>query len=80
MTLVAHRSRLSTILIDAPSGEVGAVAAFWSQALGVPMQVLGWGVRTALLAAALVVAWRPSAIAAAWRDRAAPTPENHGDA
>jgi hypothetical protein len=34
--VVAHRSRLSTILIDAPSGEAPAVAAFWSQALGVP--------------------------------------------
>jgi hypothetical protein len=33
---VAHRSRLSTILVDAPSGEAPAVAAFWSQALGVP--------------------------------------------
>jgi hypothetical protein len=33
---MAHRSRLSTILIDAPTGEVPAVAAFWSQALGVP--------------------------------------------
>jgi hypothetical protein len=33
---VAHRSRLSTILIDAPSGEAPAVAAFWSRALGVP--------------------------------------------
>jgi hypothetical protein len=36
MALVAHRSRLSTILIDAPTGEAPAVAAFWSQALGVP--------------------------------------------
>ena len=35
---MAHRSRLSTILIDAPSGEAPAVAAFWSQALGVPEQ------------------------------------------
>jgi Glyoxalase-like domain len=35
---VAHHSRLSTILIDAPSGEAPAVAAFWSQALGVPAQ------------------------------------------
>jgi hypothetical protein len=34
--VVTHRSRLSTILIDAPSGEAPAVAAFWSQALGVP--------------------------------------------
>jgi hypothetical protein len=33
---VAHRSRLSTILIDAPGGEAAAVAAFWSRALGVP--------------------------------------------
>jgi hypothetical protein len=34
--IVTHRSRLSTILIDAPRGEAPAVAAFWSQALGVP--------------------------------------------
>jgi hypothetical protein len=33
---VTHRSRLSTILIDAPTGEAPAAAAFWSQALGVP--------------------------------------------
>lgn len=36
MVVVTHRSRLSTILIDAPSGEAPAAAAFWSQALGVP--------------------------------------------
>jgi hypothetical protein len=47
-------------------------------ALGVPIQVLGWGVRTGLLVAALLVAWRPSAIAAAWRDRVAET-GNHDD-
>jgi Glyoxalase-like domain len=40
MALVAHRSRLSTILIDAPSGEAAAVAAFWSQALGVPARTV----------------------------------------
>ena len=40
MTLVAHRSRLSTILIDAPSGEAAAAAAFWSQALGVPARTV----------------------------------------
>jgi hypothetical protein len=33
---VTHRSRLSTILIDAPDGEAPAAAAFWSRALGVP--------------------------------------------
>ncbi|WP_104164381.1 VOC family protein [Arthrobacter sp. SX1312] len=33
-----HRSRLSTLLIDAPSGEVGASAAFWAGALGVPVE------------------------------------------
>lgn len=33
---MAHRSRLSTILIDAPNGEAPAAATFWSQALGVP--------------------------------------------
>jgi Glyoxalase-like domain len=37
---VAHRSRLSTILIDAPSGEAPAVVAFWSQALGVPARTV----------------------------------------
>jgi len=37
---MAHRSRLSTILIDAPSGEAPAVAAFWSQALGVPARTV----------------------------------------
>jgi hypothetical protein len=31
-----HRSRLSTILIDAPIAEAPATAAFWSAALGVP--------------------------------------------
>jgi hypothetical protein len=34
--IVAHRSRLSTILIDAHSGEAPEVAAFWSKALGAP--------------------------------------------
>ena len=33
-----HRSRLSTLLIDAPAGEAAASAAFWSAALGVPTQ------------------------------------------
>jgi hypothetical protein len=33
---VAHRSRLSTILIDTPAAEAPAAAAFWSAALGVP--------------------------------------------
>ncbi|GAA0927528.1 VOC family protein [Virgisporangium aurantiacum] len=33
---MTHRSRLSTILIDAPTGEAPAAASFWSQALGVP--------------------------------------------
>ncbi|MDG4825373.1 VOC family protein [Asanoa sp. WMMD1127] len=33
---MAHRSRLSTILIDAPTAEAPAAAGFWSQALGVP--------------------------------------------
>jgi hypothetical protein len=31
-----HRSRLSTLLIDAPADQAGASAAFWSAALGVP--------------------------------------------
>jgi hypothetical protein len=31
-----HRSRLSTVLIDATTAEAPAVAAFWSAALGVP--------------------------------------------
>lgn len=31
-----HRSRLSTILIDAPTDAAADVAAFWSAALGVP--------------------------------------------
>ena len=33
-----HRSRLSTVLIDVPSGEAPAAAAFWSAALGVPAE------------------------------------------
>ncbi|MFD6756429.1 MULTISPECIES: VOC family protein [Micromonospora] len=33
---MAHRSRLSTILIDAPRDAAPAAAAFWSKALGVP--------------------------------------------
>ena len=37
---MSHRSRLSTILIDAPSGEAPAVAEFWSQALGVPARTV----------------------------------------
>jgi len=40
MTPVAHRSRLSTILIDAPSGAAAAAAACWSQALGVPARTV----------------------------------------
>jgi hypothetical protein len=35
-----HRSRLSTILIDAPAETAAAVAAFWSAALGVPAKQL----------------------------------------
>ncbi len=31
-----HRSRLSTLLIDAPADQADASAAFWSAALGVP--------------------------------------------
>jgi hypothetical protein len=31
-----HRSRVSTILIDAPADEAAAAAGFWSAALGVP--------------------------------------------
>src|SRR5690242_19247544 len=31
-----HRSRLSTILIDAPTAEAATAATFWSAALGVP--------------------------------------------
>jgi Glyoxalase-like domain len=31
-----HRSRLSTILIDAPAADADAAASFWSAALGVP--------------------------------------------
>jgi hypothetical protein len=31
---MAHRSRLSTILIDAPADEAAASVSFWSQALG----------------------------------------------
>jgi hypothetical protein len=31
-----HRSRFSTLLIDAPVAEAPAAAAFWSAALGVP--------------------------------------------
>lgn len=37
---MTHRSRLSTLLIDAPSGEAPAAAAFWSQALGVPARTV----------------------------------------
>ncbi|WP_159801413.1 VOC family protein [Arthrobacter zhaoguopingii] len=33
-----HRSRLSTILIDAPSDQADASTSFWSSALGVPAQ------------------------------------------
>ena len=35
-----HRSRLSTILIDAPTAEAGKSAAFWSAALGVPARTV----------------------------------------
>jgi hypothetical protein len=31
-----HRSRLSTLLIDAPGAEAAAASAFWAAALGVP--------------------------------------------
>jgi len=40
MIVVAHRSRLSTILIDVPGGEAPAAAAFWSTALGVPARTV----------------------------------------
>lgn len=33
---MTHRSRLSTLLIDAPTRAASASAAFWSQALGTP--------------------------------------------
>jgi Glyoxalase-like domain len=33
-----HRSRMSTILIDAPTDEAEATAGFWSAALGVPVR------------------------------------------
>jgi hypothetical protein len=33
-----HRSRLSTILIDAPTASADVAAAFWSAALGVPVR------------------------------------------
>ncbi|GID29645.1 VOC family protein [Paractinoplanes brasiliensis] len=32
---MAHRSRLSTILIDVPAAETDAAVSFWSRALGV---------------------------------------------
>jgi hypothetical protein len=31
-----HRSRLSTILIDVPTGQAAGASTFWSKALGVP--------------------------------------------
>ncbi len=37
---MAHRSRLSTILIDVPRGEAPSAAAFWSKALGVPARTV----------------------------------------
>ncbi|MGC4881019.1 VOC family protein [Micromonospora sp. DT43] len=37
---MAHRSRLSTILIDVPRGEAPAATAFWSKALGVPARTV----------------------------------------
>lgn len=33
-----HRSRVSTLLIDAPTDEAPAAASFWSAALGVPAE------------------------------------------
>lgn len=35
-----HRSRVSTLLIDAPAEQAGASAAFWSAALGGPLRHL----------------------------------------
>ncbi|PZF97174.1 VOC family protein [Micromonospora endophytica] len=37
---MAHRSRLSTILIDVPRGQAPAATAFWSKALGVPARAV----------------------------------------
>ncbi|MEV6342940.1 VOC family protein [Actinoplanes sp. NPDC051851] len=37
---MAHRSRLSTILIDTPGGDAPAAATFWSAALGVPARAV----------------------------------------
>jgi Glyoxalase-like domain len=31
-----HRSRLSTVLIDAPTGDAAAATSFWAAALGAP--------------------------------------------
>ena len=36
-----HRSRVSTILIDAPAAEAETAAGFWSAALGVPVSEIG---------------------------------------
>lgn len=35
-----HRSRFSTLLIDAAAGEAPAAASFWSSALGVPARAV----------------------------------------
>jgi hypothetical protein len=41
-----------------------------------PVQVVGWSVRTGLVAAGLALLYRPEALAAAWRDKAvSPTPK-----
>jgi len=37
---MTHRSRLSTLLIDAPARAASAAAAFWSQALGTPARAV----------------------------------------
>jgi CBS domain containing-hemolysin-like protein len=39
--------------------------------LGVAVPAGGWGIRAGLVASSLLVAWRPGALAAAWRDRTA---------
>ena len=51
-------------LVIAVLTHTGILAAF-----GTPTSSLGWGFRAAVGAVGLFVAWRPSAIAAAWDDR-----------
>ena len=53
-----------------------ATHALWLVALGLPVHAIGWSWRLALAATGLTLIVGPDAVAAAWRQRTAPSPPN----